>query len=82
MTGLIHSGLTRPSLIGSMIHKIGNGLRSLALSLGLISHTAAPGTIVGAVRNTAVGSTLSLINSAGGRFALVGSNVTVGLTAL
>ena len=82
MTGLIHNGLLHPSFVSSMIHKIGNGLRSLALSLGLISHTAAPGTIVGVVRNTAVGSTLSLINSAGGRFALVGSNVTVGTTAL
>jgi hypothetical protein len=56
-------------------------LQVLNLSGGTITEGSAAGTVIGAILNTRVGSTLSLSADAGGRFALSGGNLVAGATA-
>jgi hypothetical protein len=56
-------------------------LSALTLNNDDIEEGSAPGTVVGALQSVSSGSTLSLIDDAGGRFALSGSNVVAGLVA-
>jgi hypothetical protein len=61
---------------------VGSVLRALALSSSSVAENSAAGVFVGAVLNTASGSTLTLSNDAGGRFVLDGSNnIVTGLVA-
>lgn len=55
-------------------------LNGLALSADTVAENSAPGTLVGTLLNTTALSTLSLIDSAGGRFALSGANIVTGAT--
>lgn len=57
-------------------------LRSLFLSNASVSESSAQGVTVGAILNTRDGSTLSITNTAGSRFALSGGNIVRGATAL
>lgn len=74
------SGIVRGTLIHSFLRRAGAALGNLALSLATIARASAPGTLVGTLLGTT--GTLTLINSAGGRFALVGNTVVTGNTAL
>ncbi|MEO6093652.1 MAG: hypothetical protein ABIT04_04250 [Novosphingobium sp.] len=56
-------------------------LAALTLSASTISSGAAPGTVVGAIQGATAGSTLSLFDDAGGRFAISGGNLVAGLVA-
>lgn len=53
-------------------------LSTLTAPSPTVAENSAPNTVVTAISGKTVGSTLSLIDSAGGRFALSGSNVIVG----
>jgi len=61
-----------------------NGLPYISLSADTVANNASPGTVVGAL--SVVGSpntwTLSMLSSANNMFALSGSNLVVGATAL
>jgi hypothetical protein len=56
-------------------------LSALTLNNDDIEEGSAPGTVVGALQSVTSGSTLSLTDDAGGRFALSGGNVVAGLVA-
>lgn len=56
-------------------------LNALTLSANAIAENSAAGTVVGAVQGKTAGSTLSLTDSAGSRFALSGANLVAGATA-
>lgn len=55
-------------------------LDALTLSASAITENSAAGTIVGGIQNTTLGSVLSLVDSAGGRFAISGGNIVAGST--
>jgi hypothetical protein len=55
-------------------------LSALGISADLIEEGAAEDEVVGALTNTSGGSTLSLIDDAGGKFKLTGSNIVAGAT--
>jgi hypothetical protein len=58
-------------------------LAALTLSSSSISESSTAGTVIGTIQNKTTGSTLSLSDDAGGRFAINGSNQLVrGSTAL
>lgn len=56
-------------------------LEALALSPASLTENSPPGAPVGVITGRMAGSTLSLANNAGGRFALSGANVVSGLVA-
>lgn len=56
-------------------------LDPLTLSASTIAEGSAAATVVGAIGNTTATSTLSLVDDAGGRFAISGSNLVAGATA-
>ena len=56
-------------------------LKSVNLSAASVVENSAENTVIGAVLNTTPGSTLSLVDNAGGRFKLVGGNIVAGATA-
>jgi hypothetical protein len=56
-------------------------LRQLGLSSASVPENTTAGTLVGALTNTRAGSTFSLIDSAGSRFALSGTNINTGSVA-
>jgi hypothetical protein len=56
-------------------------LSALTLSASTIAEGSAPGVTVGAVQGKTTGSTLSLTDDAGGRFALSGNTLIAGLVA-
>lgn len=57
-------------------------LNALFLSNAIIAESAAADALIGAVEGLTAGSTLSLLDNAGGRFALDGTDVVRGATAL
>lgn len=67
-------GAARMGLIG------GVALAALTLSASSYNENAASGTTIGAITGKTAGSTLSLVNDAGGRVSLSGANLTVGST--
>ncbi len=56
-------------------------LNALTLDTNEIEESSAAATVVGALQDVTSGSTLSLIDDAGGRFALSGTNIIAGLVA-
>jgi hypothetical protein len=56
-------------------------LQVLTLSASSIPENSAAGTLVGAIQNLTAGSSLSLSDSAGSRFALSGTTIVAGATA-
>lgn len=56
-------------------------LAALTLDNSDLDEESAAGTLVGAIQNASSGSTITLTDNAGGRFALSGSNVIAGLVA-
>ena len=56
-------------------------LSALTLSAATVVENSASGVVVGAIQNHTAGSTLTLTNDAGGRFAINGANVVTGLVA-
>lgn len=56
-------------------------LAALTLNTSTIVENSAAATSVGALQSVSSGSTLSLVDDAGGRFALSGSNIVAGLVA-
>ncbi len=56
-------------------------LSALTLNTSTIQEGSAPATVVGALQSVSSGSSLSLTDDAGGRFALSGSNIVAGLVA-
>lgn len=67
---------------GSSMVQGASVLNVLALSSSVISEGSSTGTQIGAVQNATAGSTLSLLDSAGDRFAVLANNVVRGDTAL
>ena len=57
-------------------------LNALGLSAASVAEDAAPGTVVGSVQGYTPGGTLTLVDDAGGRFALSGTEVVTGATGL
>ncbi len=55
-------------------------LAALTLAAATVTENATPGTVVGGVLGKSSGSTLSLANDDGGRFAISGTNLVAGLT--
>lgn len=55
-------------------------LSDVALDTPTVIDTAPPGTVIDALNGIAPGATVSLIDDAGGRFALSGADIVVGLT--
>ena len=55
-------------------------LSDLALSVSMISEAAAQGTVIGALGSITAGASLSLVDGAGGRVALNGTDLVVGAT--
>lgn len=55
-------------------------LAALSLAANSITENAASGTVVGGIVGKTTGSTLSLANDDGGRFAISGTNLVAGLT--
>lgn len=55
---------------------------ALTLATPTVDHTATTGTVVGALSGRTSGSTLALFVTDGNRFALSGTNITVGATAI
>jgi hypothetical protein len=56
-------------------------LGALSLSASTIAENSVAGAVVGAIQGATAGSTLSLTDTAGGRFALSGTNIVAGATA-
>ena len=56
-------------------------LSALTLSAATVAENSASGVVVGAIQNRTAGSTLTLTNDAGGRFAISGTNIVTGLVA-
>jgi hypothetical protein len=57
-------------------------LDPLTLSASTVSENSANGTVIGVIGNATGGSTLSLVSTHGSRFAISGSNLVCGATAL
>lgn len=55
-------------------------LAALALSASTLAENSPSGTVVGGIQNRTAGSTLTLTNDAGGRFAISGTNLVAGAT--
>jgi hypothetical protein len=55
-------------------------LAALTLSASTIAENTAPATTIGAIQNGSSGSTITLTDDAGGRFAISGSNLVTGAT--
>jgi len=56
-------------------------LAALTLSASTIEEGSAAGVVVGAIQNGTSGSTITMTDTAGGRFSVSGSNVVAGATA-
>jgi hypothetical protein len=59
----------------------GASLSALTLSASTIEEASAEDTVVGAIQNTAGGSTVTITDDAGGRFKISGGNLVTGATA-
>lgn len=57
-------------------------LTALSLAASSVTENAAPGVVVGGILGKTAGSTLSLMDDDGGRFAISGTNLVAGLTAI
>ena len=57
-------------------------ITNIALSTPTIVEGAASGTVVGSLTSTPAGATFALTNTDGGRFALVGTQIRAGATAI
>jgi hypothetical protein len=77
---LLHDLLGRDRVLRSR-GAVAAALNALTLSANSITENSAAGTVVGAIQNRTAGSTLSLSDDAGGRFAISGSNIVAGATA-
>lgn len=66
---------------GSFIPAATASLAALGLSVTSITENSAAATVVGAISGKTAGSTLSLVDTAGSRFALSGTNIVAGATA-
>jgi hypothetical protein len=73
--------LSRTFLIGVTNVFEAASLSALTLSASTIEEASAEDTVVGAIQNTAGGSTVTLTDDAGGRFKISGGNVVAGATA-
>ena len=67
--------------INYLTYQADGTLKPLVLSSPYLFDKSAPGTVLGTLLWTTPGSTLTLVDSAGGRFALNGTNVVAGTTA-
>jgi hypothetical protein len=56
-------------------------LSALSLSASVLAEGSGPGTVVGVLLGKTGGSTLALVDSAGGRFAVSGNNLVAGATS-
>lgn len=77
-------GAKRPSFatMQALTALVAPTLNAVSLSAATVTASAPAGTTVGTIVGKTIGSTLSLIDDAGGMFALSGGTIVVGLTAL
>lgn len=59
----------------------GPTLSALTLAAAAVQENTAAGVVIGGILGKTAGSAVSLVNDAGGRFAIVGTNLVTGVTA-